>query len=217
MNDFNNNGIDIPDFVEDKDSTDSTSVDMSIFKMSDEELYDDVPKAEKEPKQKGNKKKSNSTLVLCLVLCAVLLLVAIVAGVYAIKANGTISEYEAKVTALTAKNTELENSIQGLNTQIATLNEQLKQKEEAGTQSDPNNKYPKGTVLYVTEAGNAMGVKETASADSEFTDTTLYWGDEVTLLSDATKDANGNYWGKIESGFIRIEYNGEVWASTEKQ
>ena len=33
--------LDIPDFVEDKTNSDS-SIDMSIFKMSDEELYDDV-------------------------------------------------------------------------------------------------------------------------------------------------------------------------------
>ena len=34
--------IDIPDFVEDKTKTESSTVDMSIFKMSDDELYDDV-------------------------------------------------------------------------------------------------------------------------------------------------------------------------------
>ena len=33
--------LDIPDFVEDKTNSDS-SIDMSIFKMSDDELYDDV-------------------------------------------------------------------------------------------------------------------------------------------------------------------------------
>lgn len=214
-----NKELDIPDFVEDKDSTDSTSVDMSIFKMSDDELYDDVPKKtneEKEPKKSG-KKKSNATLLLCLILCAILLVVALVSGISAIKANGKISDYEAQVTALTAKNDELQNTINGLNGQIDALNKQLEEKGKADTETDPNNKYPKGTVLYITEEGNGMGVKEEASADSDFTDTTLYWGDEVKLIADATKDSSGNYWGKIEQGFIRIEYDGEAWASTEKQ
>ena len=41
--------LDIPDFIEDKTITDSsTSVDMSIFKMSDDELYDDAETAEDE-------------------------------------------------------------------------------------------------------------------------------------------------------------------------
>ena len=45
--------LDIPDFVEDKTRTDSASVDMSIFKMSDDELYDDDEQNE-ENEQRGD-------------------------------------------------------------------------------------------------------------------------------------------------------------------
>ena len=58
--------LDIPDFVEDKTSEGSGTVDMSIFKMSDDELYDDVPEEteeETENKPVRKKKKGNGLLI----------------------------------------------------------------------------------------------------------------------------------------------------------
>ena len=65
--------LDIPDFVEDKTSTstDSTSIDMSIFKMSDDELYDDVEAedyAEDYDEKPKKKRKANSSMVLALII-----------------------------------------------------------------------------------------------------------------------------------------------------
>ena len=49
-------------------------------------------------------------------------------------------------------------------------------------------------------------------------DSFLNWGDRIVLVADAVKDNEGNYWGEIEQGYIRIEYNnGEIWASLYEQ
>lgn len=216
----NTNTVDIPDFIEDKDE--STSVDMSIFKMSDEELYDDVPKKKAEKKQdndnhEGGKKKSNATIILCLVLIVVLLATSAVAIIYAFKEHSSKAELDTKISQLTAQNTELQNTVSSLNNQIAELNAKIENNNNAGTSTDPNKKYAKGTVLYITEDGNGQGVKEKATMDSDFTTDTLYWGDKVTLKADATVDDDGTYWGKIDKGYIRIEYKGEIWATTDPQ
>lgn len=215
------NTLDIPDFVEDKDATESTSVDMSIFKMSDDELYDDEPKKKisKESSDNGSapKKKSNSTILLCLVLIGVLLVTAGVSIFYAFKEHSSKAELEATISQLTAQNNDLQNSINALNGQIAELNAKIEQNNNAGSSTDPNKKYASGAILYITEEGAGQGVKEKASMDADFTDETLYWGDKVTLLADATVDSDGTYWGKIDKGYIRIEYKGEIWASLDPQ
>ena len=227
MNPYDNNQtdtVDIPDFVEDK-TTDSISIDKSIFKMSDEELYDDVPNdEEKQDKPKrSSKKKSSATIILCLVVIGVLLLTSVVGLIYALKEHKSAQAYATELTQVKAQNADLQNNVSSLNNQIATLNAQIEEMKNAGNSSDPNNKYPSGTVLYITEDGGNQGVRVTASVDadtatdSDGTNIVKYWGDKVTLTGDATVDADGNYWGKIDTGFIRIEYDGEIWATTEEQ
>lgn len=221
MTDFDDNNVDIPDFLED---TDSTSVDMSIFKMSDEELYDDVPKKKenKEPKSNG-KKKSNSTIILCLVLIGILLVTSIVSLIYAVKEHGKVTTINDELSQVKAKNTDLENTVNALNTQIVELNAKIEEQKNSGTSSDPDNKYPSGTKLYITQDGGSQGVREKASKDSDTvldsdgTPLVLYWGDSVTLTADATIDENGTYWGKCDKGYIRIIVGDEVWATTDPQ
>ena len=218
--DDNTETLDIPDFLEDKDSTDSTSVDMSIFKMSDEELYDDAPKKEEEKMPKNsNRKKSNSTIILCLVLVGILLLTSVVAVIFALKQRSTVKDLNEQVTLLTSQKNDLQNQVSTLHSKVDELSAQIEEaKNSGGGKADPNNKYPSGTVLYITEEGQGMGVKKEASVDSDFVDSDILdWGDKVTLVADAVVDDHGNYWGKIDKGFIRIEYNGENWASTDPQ
>lgn len=221
MNLFNDNNdtdtIDIPDFVEDKDATTSSSVDMSIFKMSDEELYDDVPEEGKGDEKISHKKKSNSTLILCLILVAILLLISTVSIIYGLKQHSKVSTLETELSQVKAQNTDLQNQVATLNGDISTLNGRLKELQEGGAKTDPDNKYPSGTVLYITETGGSMGVRVAPKEDAEKTDITLYWGDKVTLIDNAVVDDDGNYWGKIDDGYIKIVYDGEEWASTEQQ
>ena len=221
FDDEKNNTLDIPDFVEEKDDTDSQDVDMSIFNMSDEELYDDVPKKQDKPK---TKKKSNSTIVLCIVLICILLVTSIVATIIAFKEHSSYTKLEEELTQVKATITDYQTKINEKDNQISLLSTELESLKNSNTVSDPDNKYPKGTVLYITEDGHKQGVRVTADVNSETAKRSdgssyvLYWGeDAVTLIADATVDSDGNYWGQIDGGFIRIEYNGEIWASTEKQ
>ena len=219
MTNFNDDDktITIPDFMDDKD-TDS-SVDMSIFKMSDDELYDDVPK--KEEKKKTSKKKVNSTLVLCLVVIGFLVVALTVVSVYAFKQHSSYIADHDKATQLEAANKDLTAKVSTLDAQVITLQAKIKEIEENGTVSDPDAKYKKGAKLYITEDGSSQGVRTKASVESEVvtkdgSDYVLYWGDTVTLVEDAKKDADGNYWGKIDGGYIRIEYDGEEWATLDE-
>ena len=220
FDDEKNSTLDIPDFVEEKDDTDSQDVDMSIFNMSDEELYDDVPKKQDKPK---TKKKSNSTIVLCIVLICILLVTSIVATIIAFKEHSSYTKLEEELTQVKATITDYQTKINEKDNQISLLNTELESLKNSNTVSDPDNKYPSGTKLYITEDGHMQGVREKASASAETakksdgTSYVLYWGDSVTLTADATKDSDGNYWGQIDGGFIRIEYDGEVWATTEEQ
>lgn len=214
MTNFNDDKtITIPNFNDDKD-TDS-SVDMSIFKMSDEELYDDVPK--KTDKKKSAKRKANSTIVLCLVVIGVLVAALTVACVYAVQKNKDYTAQLDKATQLEAANKDLTVKVTALENEVVTLQAKLKEVENSGTVADPNAKYQAGAKLYITEVGGSQGVREKASVSSDVvtkngSDYVLYWGDKVTLTENATVDADGNYWGKIEAGYIRIEYQGEAWA-----
>lgn len=214
--------IKIPGFVQDKGNEDSDEVDMSIFKMSDEELYDDVEEEEEEEEvtkpSRRRRKKSTAILILGLVLIGVLLITSFVSIIFAIKEHNKVSTLNTQVTQLKAANTDLTTQVNSLNNEIEELNKKLEEVQNGGAVVDPDNKYPKGTVLYVTEAGQGMGVKKTASMDSEFVDDSFYdWGDKITLIADGVKDADGNIWGQIDKGFIRIEYKGEIWCTTEEQ
>lgn len=206
--------VDIPDFVEE---TDSTSVDMSIFKMSDDELYDDVPESDVEDKKPAKRKKSNAGVIICLVVAIFFILTTAVATIYALKEHKSASSYKEQLTQVKATNTDLQTQVDTLTAKVAELNKKIEDMGTAGTTTDPNTKYAKGTVLYITEDGSGMGVTKAANMNEFVSDKTLYWGNKVTLLADATKDADGNYWGKIDSGYIRIEYNGEIWATTDPQ
>lgn len=212
----NKNGDIVPGFMKD-DDTQTTSVDMSIFKMSEDELYDEPLKKETKNVVKEPKKKSGSSTLL-IVLCILLFVVSAVAGFIAFKEHSKVSDIQAQLDQAVAQTTDYQNQISSLNSQIADLNKQLDDLKNIGTFSDPDKKYVKGTDLYITEEGQSMGYKKKPSVDSEFVDSSiLNWGDKVTLINDAVLDKDGNYWGETDKGFIRIVYNGKEWASTEKQ
>lgn len=230
--DENNKTVDIPDFVEDKDETTSSSIDMSIFKMSDDELYDDVPKKKEKvysQEPSAPKKKSNAALILCLIFMLVFLATSVVSLIYAVKEHNEANDLRNKYSQLETIYNDTKANSEKLEAKVAELEKKIKESTSSNTVEDPNNKYPKGTILYVTEEGSSMAITKTTSTDKDQrTSYTLYWGDEVTLAEDGKKDADGNYWAKISKakidgsevsidGYVRIEWDGEIWASKDKQ
>lgn len=214
MTNFNEDDktISIPEFMEDKD-TDS-SVDMSIFNLSDEELYDDVPK--KSDKKKTDKKKSNSTIVLCLVVIGVLITALTVVSIYAVQQHNAYAKDHDKITQLETANKDANAKVSALEAQVETLQAQIKENETSGTTSDPDSKYKAGSKLYITEDGHEYAIRKQAKLDSEKGET-MYWGESIVLTEDAIVDGDGNYWGKIDGGYFPLELDGVALVSSDKQ
>lgn len=218
FDDDKNKTYDIPDFIEDKDD-DSVSVDMSIFDLPDEELYDDVKKKDK-PRIR---KKSNTTIILCIIVIVILLATTAIGVILAIKGSKSASKLEDELKQVKATISDYQNQINTKDATISALSAEIEKLKNSNTIVDSNNKYPSGTRLWITADGSNQGVRVSADTDSDTAKKSdgssyvLYWGDDVKLISDATKDSDGNYWGKIDGGFIRIEFDGEIWASTQEQ
>ena len=119
--------LDIPDFVEEKTATDSGTVDMSIFKMSDEELYEDEPQEEKaeETERRSSKRRGNGLLIFSLIVNLLLLAACAGAVFYAlnqhnayVKANTENQQIKAAQDVLKQQIAEKDATIEALNKQI---------------------------------------------------------------------------------------------------
>lgn len=209
------NTLDIPDFVEDKTSTnsntftrtDSTSIDMSIFKMSDEELYDDVNKEDKSEQEKP-RKKSNATLVLAMALAGLLLLASIGAIAFALKQRNAYVEANTKYMQLQANQEAFQKQIAEKDQQIADLQKEIEDLK--------NKKTAEGTT-YVIVDGPIM-FRESPSVDGEGTtyngQGNALNGEEYKVLEiiDDPVDT-GRKWAKVDDGvYFCIGYLDSVWA-----
>ena len=130
--------LDIPDFMEDKTTTNSESIDMSIFKMSDDELYDDAEENEEEYREvKPRTGRVNTSLVLCLIIIALLLITSVASLIYAfkqhsayVKANTSYLQVLANEETYKKQLAEKDATIEALNQQIA--NNAGKKEDTAG-------------------------------------------------------------------------------------
>lgn len=137
--------FDIPDIVEDKDETTSTSVDMSIFKMSEEELYDDgetqtnvvddtdetTTNYEEELYTTKPKKKSKAGIVFLIILLVILAAITTVSLIYALKFNKQVTETELSLQQTQAQVKDLENKNKELQTKANDLQATIDAMEKA--------------------------------------------------------------------------------------
>ena len=219
-NDEETKSVDIPNFVADEDNGESTSVDMSLFQMSDDELYGKYSDQD-EDSFEPNHKKSNIALIIAIAFACLFFVLSAVSIFYALNEHKKVTTLDNQVSQLKALNSDYQTKYSNLQKQLEELEKQIQ--EQPSTEdvtTDPDNKYPKGTILYITKDGQGMVIKTepnmssaTISGSKRYVD----WGDKVTLIADAIIDADGNYWGQIDKGYIRIIYKGEVWASTKQQ
>lgn len=188
---------------------------MSIFKLSEEELYDDV-KPTREKKTRSPKKKTTRNMIIMMVVAGVAVITAIIALVWGINQQKLYKEAQANFELAQAKNKTYETRVAELEKSVTDLENKIKEIESAGAKAD--SKYTAGVTLRITEEGGQQGIRTKASTDSEIAmvdghQYVLYWGETVKLLEDAVVDSNGTYWGKIEGGFVRIEVDGVAWAT----
>ena len=128
--------LDIPDFNYDKSNTQSSSIDMSIFKMNEEELYDDVVveedvvEQEVEPeaiveKKTTKKRKTNKTILFCLILIGLLMITTLASLLYAFKQKNAYSKVNASYNQLLAAKDAFEKEKEEQNQIIADLKKQI--------------------------------------------------------------------------------------------
>ena len=207
--------LDIPDFVEDKsDDTkteDSKTVDMSIFKMSDDELYDDEDENEEEEEEqpKSKKKKKGGVNVFLIVLVILFLACAVAAGLFAYKEHSAYVTAQANYQQLLANETAYKQQIAEKDNQIASLQAQLEQKQEEEANA---------TVYTVTSDGDGARYRKGPGTSYDKTsyngDDAVYSGEELTVLEIVDDSSLSNTkWAKVaDSVYFCIEYEGEVWA-----
>ena len=213
--------LDIPDFVEDKTNTES-SVDMSIFKMSDDELYDDNTEENEETeydddfKPVKKKKNSNSTIVICLILIVVLLATTIGALIYGVKQHNQYVKVNTENVQLKANEDSYKKQIAEKDATIASLTEQINnQSHTSGGGSGTN---PKGNLVYkIVDGPMHFRVSPTSDADTTtYNGATLANnGEEFNVIEIVNDKDLGDKvkWAKLaDNVYFCVDDNGNVYA-----
>ncbi len=209
--------LDIPDFVEDKTNSDS-SIDMSIFKMSDDELYDDTDEERLEyddgfdklqPKKK--KRSGGGALAVCLFIIFLLLISSLGAAWYAYKQHQEYVKANTENLQLKANVENYEKQISERDAQIADLKQQLEEKNSKPAAGD-------GDLIYEVVDGPMYFRKEPTSD----ADRVKYEGAETAENGDRfmvievvnDKDLGDEYqWAKIaEDVYFCLGTKDDVWA-----
>lgn len=216
-NDFNNDEtIDIPDFVEEKTKTDS-DIDLSIFKMSDEELYDDSPEEtdndfeELKPKKKNNLR---TTLMICIIIIIILLATSIGSIIYGLKQHSNYVKANTENVQLRANEENYKSQINEKDATIAALTEQLNNRSS----SDSSTPAGQGDTVYEIVDGPLHFRNEpTTDADEvSYNGKSLAENGEkfkvIEIVND--KDLGGSLkWAKVaDNVYFCVEDNGNVYA-----
>ena len=209
--------VTIPDFVEDKANTqtssltDSTSVDMSIFKMSDDELYDDDDDDNIQKNNEPKKKGSNLTLVLCLILIFLLLLTSAAAVYYALRQRSAYQDANAKYMQLQANQDAFQKQIAEKDALIEDLNKQIEELK--------NSSKAQGIQYEIVDGPISFRVSPNVDAKStEYNGkTSAENGEKYTVLEivdDTVDDPKlERKWAKIaDDVYFCIGIKGSVWA-----
>ena len=206
------NTVDIPDFVEEKTSTESNSVDMSIFKMSDEELYDEVDSDEEEydedeaPVKKS--KKSNGSMIFSLVLNFLLLAACAGAIFYALSQHKAYVKANTEYQQLLASQESYKQQITAKDAEIESLNKQIEDLKKAAETGSGEYVIIDGPITFrVSPSKNAESTtykgEETANDDEIF---------KVLEVVKGTDDSDYK-WAKVADNiYFCIGTSDDKWA-----
>lgn len=208
--------LDIPDFVEEK-TLGSDSVDMSIFKMSDDELYDDTTGDTKVygdddddfDETPRRKKGKNGSLILCLIIIGLLLASLAGCGFYALKQHQAYVKANTSYLQMQANEANYKKQISD---QAATIEALSKQIEDL-----KNNASGEGQLLYVVTDGPISF----RTSPSRQADLTTYNGKDYAYNDDkfkvvevvkGTDDADYS-WAKVaDKVYFCLGTESDVWA-----
>jgi len=206
--------LDIPDFVEEKTADTSGTVDMSIFKMSDEELYDDAPEEEKEETERkpAKKKKGNGLLIFSLIVNLLLLAACAGAVFYALNQHNAYVKANTENQQIKAAQDTLKQQIAEKDAMIENLNKQIEEKGKSGS--------GEGDLVYVIVDGGMYFRKEPTSDAEKVTynnSSQALTGEEYHVIEVVNdKDIKTEpipQWAKIADGvYFCIGTEDDVWA-----
>ena len=211
--------LDIPDFIEDKTISDSsTSVDMSIFKMSDDELYDDTGTSESnldddddfDELRPKKKRKGNTPMIVCLVLIVLLLAGCIGSLVYALKEHKALVKVKTEYLQVQANEENYKRQIQEKDETINALTKQIEELKNANKKGEGNLIYEvvDGPLTFRTKAsksGDATTYKDESYA---------YNGEKFNVIEVVPGEDDSSYsWAKVtDSVYFCIGSADDVWA-----
>ena len=211
-----NEDLDIPDFVEDKNSNDtSTSIDMSIFKMSDDELYDTDEYEEydddEEYVSKSKKRKKMMPLIICMIIIFLLLIVSIASIFYALKQHESYVKANTAYLQLQANEESYLQQLSQKDAQIDALNaelEALKNNSQGGGQ---------GSLVYeITDGPVSFRNKPSRTADkTEYNGEEYAYNNEKFNVIEVVKgeDDPDYSWAKLKDNvYFCLGTSDEVWA-----
>ncbi|MBR4461946.1 MAG: hypothetical protein IKS51_05135 [Erysipelotrichaceae bacterium] len=223
---FETETVTIPDFVEDKtetpETTDSSTgysdPDLSIFKMTDEELYGDDDDDEDETHEK--KSGVNLSLILCAIAMLLLLATSVAAVYYAYKQHQAYVTANASYLQLQANENNYKKQIADKDAQIADLNKQIEELKSSSSSSSPSSSDSSsatGTLIYKVVDG-PLSFRKAPGMDA---DLTTYNGNSkaengtqfqvMEIIDDEYEETRK--WAKInDEVYFCIGFMGEVWA-----
>ena len=213
----NEDTLDIPDFVEEK-QTDSNSIDFSIFKMSDDELYDDNDEDDpKEYREKEVKSAKSTSLIICIAIICVLLVASIASIFYAMKQHEAYVKANTNYLQLQAKEDSYKKQLEEKDATIAELNRQLEEKQ-SNTPSPSDTSGNTGGIDYIVVDG-PLHFFLSPSNDADYTTyngkQTLENGEHFSVIS-VVDDADNNdnfYWVKLaDNVYVRTGMDDSIWA-----
>lgn len=206
--------LDIPDFVEEKTKTESSTVDMSIFKMSDDELYDDVDETEvNEDGEYAPRKKMNTTLLLSLIINFILLAACVGAIIYALNQHKAYVKANTDYQQIQASQEVLKQQINERDLTIDTLSKQIEDLQKAKESATGKYRIVDGPVTFRStptkneNPSNATTYQGKSSAED---------GDEYDVIEIVEDKVLHDelYWAKVADDvyFCIGNQKDEIWA-----
>lgn len=204
--------LDIPDFVEEKTSTDSETVDMSIFKMSDEELYDDVPEEDEvteDVKRKPAKKKGNGLLIFSLIVNLLLLAACAGAVFYALNQHSAYVKANTENQQMKAAQDTLKQQIAEKDALIENLNKQIEDSSKS-TVTGAAGTYKIGDGAITFRVAPSREANKATYQGEEY----AYPGEEFPVMEVVKGTDDADYsWAKIaENVYFCLGTADDPWA-----
>lgn len=219
------NGVDIPDFVESKDS----NIDKSLFKIDDEEAQEEYDEEEYEDEEEGGSRKLSARGIMIIgvigiVLCLVLAGFGVFFGIsQKNKYKALEAEYNAVNEKLTAANnqiTELQNEITVLKTQQANNSSSASSSADGGTAYKTNYainvRNSAGGTAFATWSDIPSDLQNKMTYNSEKGSVVINDGVDFTVYE--LKEIDSNTWGKVVADkdvWVCLVFEGENFASAK--